>query len=57
MEEVQEFVDAEEMNDSNYDSDEGSIIINFQNQPMQIQHQHLQLWWEKENDKHDARKN
>ena len=36
VEEVQDFIDAEEVDDSDYDSDEGSVIINFQHQHMQI---------------------
>ena len=32
MEEIQGFIDAEEVDDDDYDSDEGSVIINFQHQ-------------------------
>ena len=39
VEEIQEFIDTEEVDDDDYDSDEGSVIMNFQH--VQIEHQHL----------------
>ena len=45
VEEIQEFIDTEEVEESDYDSDEGSVIINFQ---------YLQLKWEMNNAGHDA---
>ena len=42
-----EFIDAEEVDESDYDCDEGSVIMNFQ---------HLQLKWETDNVNHDTMK-
>ena len=42
-----EFIDAEEVEESDYDNDEGSVIMNFQ---------HLQLKWKTDNAKHDIMK-
>ena len=54
VEEIQEFIDAEEVDDDDYDSDEGSVIVNFQH--VQIKHQKLQARWEKKNEEYEARK-
>lgn len=56
MKEMQELIDAEEVSDSDYDSYEGSVIINFQHQHMKIQHQHLQLRCKNENNEYDERR-